>query len=110
MGKPTHAIWSRMLRKRKKKLSGLGTMESEKGGSLSSSRLPSHCPPRVFFITPPPPNPASLDLKEASVQGRELFSEIQVLKLFISLPYNVFPLLIMMLDASERRIKSPRSN
>ena len=84
-------------------------MEREKGGSLSSSRLPSHCPPR-FLHQPLPRNPASLDLKQASVQGREPFSEIQVLKLFISLPYNVFPLLIMMLDASERRIKSPRSN
>ena len=63
-----------------------------------------------FLHHPLPRNPASLDLKQASVQGRELFSEIQVLKLFISLPYNVFPLLIMMLDASERRIKSPRSN
>ena len=104
-----------VVAKEEKKLSGLGTMKREKDGSLSSSRLPIHCPPCVFFNSPPPPpplppNPASLDLKEVSVQGRELFSDIQVLNLFINLPNNVFPLLIMMLDASKRRINSPRSN
>ena len=99
MGKPTNAIWSL----------DWGLWRGKKAEAcLLLVSLP--IVRRAFSSSPPSPNPASLDLKQASVKGRELFSEIQVLKLFISLPYNVFPLLIMMLDASERRIKSPRSN
>jgi len=64
----------------------------------------------LVFFSPPTTFPASFGFKETSVEGRELFNDIQVLKLFITLTYNVFPFLIMMLDTSKRRIKSPTSN
>ena len=114
MGKPTHATWSGCC-ERGKKIKRTGDYEEGKRRKPVFFSSPYPLSAVRFLQQPPsppplPPNPASLDLKEVSVQGRELFSDIQVLNLFINLPNNVFPLLIMMLDASKRRINSPRSN
>ena len=67
-------------------------MERGKGGSLSSSRLPSHCPTLVF-LSPPTTSPASLGFIETSVEGREPFNDIQVLKLFYKFDIHRFSIL-----------------